>query len=155
MKLLVFSDSHRCMQYMENAILDENPDAVLHLGDHDADAQRLSSTFPRLPIASVQGNCDFYSPLGKEQIIAEWGGVRMMLTHGHKYQVKSGLLRLSYAAQEAGVQAVLFGHTHIPYCENHNGIWLFNPGSCGSSRPSYGVITIANGSADFQLKRAD
>ena len=155
MKLLVFSDTHRCMHHMESTILDETPDTVIHLGDHDRDAQQLASVFTKLPIVSVQGNCDFYSPFGKERIIGEWGGIRMLLTHGHKFHVKSGLLRLSYAAQEAGVQAVLFGHTHIPYCEQHNGIWFLNPGSCGFDRPTYGIVNISNGCADYQLKRVD
>lgn len=141
MKILVLSDSHRVMRYMEQAVELENPDYLIHLGDYTRDAEALRRCFPDLPLASVRGNCDFDSDT-PEQLIGEWGGVRLLLTHGHRYSVKSGLLRLSLAAKEAKADVALFGHTHRAFCELHGGIWLLNPGSCGAGLPSYGLIRI-------------
>ena len=45
MKILVFSDSHRALGTMYDAIERLRPDAVLHLGDHLEDAESLESVF--------------------------------------------------------------------------------------------------------------
>lgn len=66
-----------------------------------------------------------------------------LLCHGHTLGVKSSLLRASYEARERGAQALLYGHTHIPHIDYHDGLWLVNPGSIGDHRrPSYGVLTV-------------
>ena len=58
MKILVFSDSHRFLSGMVQAIQDEQPDQVIHLGDFMSDAEELAWRFPKLPICMVPGNCD-------------------------------------------------------------------------------------------------
>ncbi len=143
LKILVLSDSHRTMKYMEQAVSLEQPDNIMHLGDYTRDAETLRRCFPEIPLASVRGNCDFDSET-PEQLIGDWGGVRFLLTHGHRYNVKTGLLHLSLAAKEAQVDVAVFGHTHRAFCELHAGVWLLNPGSCGTGFPSYGVIHIEN-----------
>ena len=143
LKILVLSDSHRTMRYMEQAVSLERPDYIIHLGDHSRDAEALHRRFPGVPLASVRGNCD-YDSTAPEQLVGTWGGVRFLLTHGHRYGVKTGLLRLSMAAREAGVDVALFGHTHRAFCELSSGVWLLNPGSCGAGCPTYGTVTIEN-----------
>lgn len=151
MKLLILSDSHGTLCHMTEAIEAEHPDYVIHLGDHMRDAEELQRQYPLLPILSVKGNCDF-GP-GQEQAMAEYGGIRILAAHGHRYGVKSGLLRYFYAAKENQVDVALFGHTHLPYCEAQDGLWLLNPGSCGaSSRPTYGIIEIQNKTARCTVK---
>ena len=45
--------------------------------------------------------------------------------------------------EKRGAQALLYGHTHIPHIDYHDGLWLVNPGSIGDHRrPSYGVLTV-------------
>ena len=59
--------------------------------------------------------------------------------------MKSGYLSLEYGAREKQVDAVLFGHTHQAYYNNHNGLAWLNPGSIGMSilnGSSYGVLTV-------------
>ena len=144
MKIVVLSDSHRYMQNMIDAIDAAQPNYVIHLGDHVEDADELRHHYPMLPVLSVKGNCDFDFSC-KDLAIAEYEGVRIMAAHGHKYGVKSGLLRYVYAAKENQVQVALFGHTHLAYCEQYEDLWLLNPGSCGyGSSPSYGLIEIQN-----------
>lgn len=143
LKILVLSDSHRILSYMERAVRAEQPDYIFHLGDHVRDAEALSRLFPTIPMVYVRGNCD-YDSTAPEQQIETWGGVRFLLTHGHRYHVKQDLLYLSMAAREAQVDVALFGHTHSAFCQLYNGIWLLNPGSCGGWRPTYGVVEIEN-----------
>lgn len=145
MKILVLSDSHRAQQPMLDAVRREHPDAIIHLGDHASDTQALSAAFPLLPLCTVRGNCDLYEDSVPESALMNWEGVRIFAVHGHRYGVKSGVLRLYYAAMEKKATVILYGHTHIPYCEESDGIWLMNPGSCGYSHPSYGIIEIKNG----------
>ncbi len=142
MKLLVLSDSHRHMEAMRLAVQLEQPDAVIHLGDHDADAVQLGEEFPNLRIFSLSGNCDRFFPTGQDTLCFELAGVRIFAAHGHQYNVKSGIFRFYMAAAEKNARVALFGHTHVPYCEEYNGIWLLNPGACGEVAPSYGVVNL-------------
>lgn len=148
MKILVLSDSHGCTEYMEQAVRWEKPDCVIHLGDHAADAEQLQRLHPMMPMIRVRGNCDFSDFDEHESREAVYDGVRILAVHGHRYGVKSGLLRLFMAAKEKTVHVALFGHTHCAYCEKKDGIWLMNPGACGGfGRRSYGIVEIAGGSA--------
>ena len=151
MNILVFSDTHKNIEPMLHVIEHEAPDHVIHLGDHIRDAEEIQRRFQMLPVLSVKGNCDF-EPDGREQALADFFGIRILAVHGHRYGVKSGLLRYHYAAKENQVDVALFGHTHQAYCEYHDGIWLMNPGSCSALRPSYGQITVDNKQVSCQIK---
>ena len=152
MKLLVLSDSHRETEHMLLALRREKPDAVVHLGDHADDADVIAREFPYLPLYRVRGNCDYYDDGTPEQVLLRWESMRILAVHGHRYGVKSGLLRLQYAAKEREAQVALFGHTHCAYCEALDGLWLLNPGACGGSRPSYGVVMLQDGAANCCVK---
>ena len=155
MKLLVLSDSHGERGSMTRAVELEKPDYVIHLGDCVDDAQWLSREYPMLPLANVRGNCDF-GDMTQELRLAEYGGVRVLMSHGHRYQVKSGLLRYSLAARENQVDVALFGHTHQAYCEEWDGLWLVNPGSCRSYPiPTYAIVQIEGGKAACRICRLD
>ena len=128
---------------MVSAVETEHPDAVIHLGDVVRDAEELERRYPSLPVIKVRGNCDYDVFDLPEQRILELGGVRFLVAHGHRYGVKSGLLRYWMAARENQVDVALFGHTHCAYCEEKSGIYLLNPGSCGAgARLSYGMVSI-------------
>ena len=143
LNILVFSDSHRNTERMLEIIEQKNPDHVIHLGDHVRDADEIRCRYQLLPVLSVKGNCDF-EPDGRELVLGDFQGVRVLAAHGHRFGVKSSLLRYLYFAKEQQVDVALFGHTHQAYCENEDGLWLMNPGSCSGFRPSYGEINIEN-----------
>ena len=145
MKILVLSDSHGTMCSMENAVERERPDYIFHLGDYERDARKLAEFYPEIPLLSVPGNCDRPLPGTELALVREFGGVRILMTHGHAYGVKSGLLRMELAAREAGVQVALFGHTHRAVCEELNGLWLMNPGASSGLRRSCGIVEIEGG----------
>ena len=131
MKILVFSDSHASLGFMRRCIEATEPDAVIHLGDYYNDGQTMLEEFPHLPFHQVPGNCDMHRGWipDPETRLLELGGVRFWLTHGHRHGVKQGLYRLIADARASGVQAVLFGHTHLAHCSQDNGLWVFNPGA--------------------------
>ena len=151
-KILVLSDSHGFYDTMTEIVRKERPSLIFHLGDHIRDSERLAEEFFHIPVRRVVGNCDYYDP-GPEFVVDELEGVRIYACHGHRYNVKYGLMRLGYAAREMRADLCLFGHTHIPFLEENGELTLFNPGAVNSSNPSYGVITVNNGTFTCSLKR--
>ena len=134
MKVAVFSDTHGVTIPMVRAVRKFEPDALVHLGDYDRDASVLLREFRELPLYNVSGNCD-WEPLAPNVRIVSFGPVRAFLTHGHLYHVDYGRVdSLVYAAQEAGAQLALFGHTHIPLQEDLGGVKVVNPGTAGKGR---------------------
>ena len=63
----------------------------------------------------------------------------------HKHSVKSYLGALLRDARKARVDAVLYGHTHVPDCHREeDGLWVLNPGSCGYFGGSAGLLEVAD-----------
>ena len=143
MKILVFSDSHRSLSGMYAAIDLHQPHQVIHLGDMMYDAQEVAEHYPKLPFCLVPGNCDGWGggvPV-KKNITLE--GTSILLSHGHCWGVKSGYELAINDARVVGADILLFGHTHIPLCQQlEDGLWMMNP---GPARSSYGLIELDNG----------
>ncbi len=145
MKILVLSDSHAMLSFMRRCIDAVEPDAIVHLGDHFEDGQSMREEFPDIPFYQVPGNCDRYRcPPGQPEILIQpIGGVELYMTHGHHHRVKSYLGALLRDARASRVQAVLYGHTHVPDCHQEpDGLWVLNPGSCGYYGGSAGLIEV-------------
>lgn len=149
MKVLVFSDSHGCLDTMERAVRRESPDMILHLGDYVRDAKSLRDKFPHIPLRNVAGNCDF-GVSEPETLLTTISGVRVFLTHGHRYYVKSMYLRAIYAAQEQNAGVLLFGHTHRAECFREGDLWVMNPGAAGPAG-TYGIMELQDGQASCRL----
>lgn len=148
LRIGVISDTHgRLAPGREAVSLMGDIQFLIHAGDHYHDALILGQEF-QLPITAVVGNCDPGVNGPKEELI-EAGGVRILVTHGHLFRVKSGLLNLYLRAREFGVEMVIFGHTHVPEIEFYDGVCLFNPGSASRPRhgraPTFGVLEIEAG----------
>lgn len=127
MKILVMSDSHGVMSYMEHIIKNEKPDIAIHLGDCVDDAERLGRAFPELRLFSVKGNNDWTNePL---EIVYETDFGKMYMCHGHRLGVKSGLSNLVYTAKSKGCSIALYGHTHIARIDEIDGVTVVNPGA--------------------------
>ena len=143
-RVLVLSDSHGNLNNMVLAVKQENPDFIIHLGDCWADAVRLQKKFPHLLVEQVPGNCDCSQEQDERILLIE--GKKILICHGHTFNVKAGYLTIEMAAREREVDAVLFGHTHKVFYDIHNGITFLNPGSIGApgygNPPSYGIMTI-------------
>lgn len=134
MKIAVFSDTHGVTAPMVQAVRDTSPDALVHLGDYERDIRVLLKEFPDIPLYNVCGNCD-YAPSAPNSLTVSFGPVKAFLTHGHLYHVDYGRVdSLVYAAQEAGAQLALFGHTHSAFQKQVGGVTVLNPGTAGKGR---------------------
>ena len=150
MKILVFSDSHRSRADMLQAIEEQQPDQVIHLGDLITDAEELTYVYPRLPICMVPGNCDGWTTEPAKKLITLQCKT-ILLSHGHLWRVKGSYDAAIADAHKAGADILLFGHTHRAYCQRlEDGLWVMNP---GASRSSYGTILIEGGEIQCSLTR--
>ena len=145
MKILVFSDSHRSWSGMIQAIDEQKPVQVIHLGDLISDAEEISYLYPKLPVCMVPGNCDGWTTVPSiKQITLQ--GRSILLSHGHLWG-DAAIAR----ARAAGADILLFGHTHQPLCQQmEDGLWVLNP---GPSRSSYGTILLEEGLTCCTLTR--
>ncbi len=135
------------------AVRQVQPDMIIHLGDCWSDSVRLQKKYPNVPMERVPGNCDCtLEPLERILYIE---GKRVMICHGHVYNVKMGYLTLELAAKEKEADLVLFGHTHRVFYDWHNGLRFFNPGSIGApgygTPPSYGVLLLDEGTGQIDM----
>ena len=157
MKILVLSDSHSALRFMRQCIDSIQPNAVVHLGDYYDDGQAMKEEYPHLNFYAVPGNCDKYRNVlwAPETLVERVCGVKLLMTHGHRHGVKSGVGALLRDAERSQAQGVLFGHTHSPVCyQTEQGMWVLNPGSCGYDGGSAGLIIAENGKiSDCRLLR--
>lgn len=142
-RILIVSDTHGRKDRLLEAIMAQ-PEAktVIHLGDGVREAEEMADRFSDRIFYMVRGNCDLFCPgtilpIREETI----GGKRLLMTHGHLYEVKRDLYRLECAARERQAHMVLFGHTHRPLSTYHDGLYLFNPGSLAFTH-TYGTLDI-------------
>lgn len=137
MKLfLVISDTHGDTFTAKN-LINKYPqiNGIIHLGDFYKDAVLLKAQFPEHEFTVVSGNCDFVLDAPTD-VVLEIEGKRILLTHGHRYDVKSTMGRLEAEAKKENADAVLFGHTHTPLIDERSQILFINPGSLSYSRGS-------------------
>ena len=107
-------------------------ESIIHAGDLSI-LSVLSELETIAPVIAVQGNIeddDVISllPIKREFIV---GGCRIGIVHilGDT-RTRERLARLEFP----DARCVVFGHSHIPYNQKHNGQLLFNPGSANDRR---------------------
>lgn len=158
MECLILSDSHGRYGAIGEAFRRQvrTPDAVFFLGDglRDLDAGDVYGS----TLYAVQGNCDWTPRLADgtevcDELLLQFEGHRLLICHGHRYQVKSGRGAILARAVRAGADIVLFGHTHLPLEERieagtqvcgvaiERPVYLFNPGSIGQGG-SFGTLSM-------------
>lgn len=155
-RIAVFSDTHGNRAAVLGALpilRALKPTRIVFLGDGKGDMRILASQWRECPpIEEVCGNVDADS--GDIARVIEYGGVRVFMTHGHRYRAKDGTALLVYAALEEECAVALYGHTHVPQIERIDGILLVNPGSLGrpfSSPSSFALLTVEDGKVDAYL----
>lgn len=125
-------------------------DAIVHCGDL-VEPLALELLEEIAPVIAVAGNNDgeeLHRRLGERAVI-EAEGLLIGVTHGHYGPGRTTADRAYNAFADDRVDAILFGHSHIPYRARRDGILLFNPGSPTDKRLnpmfSYGIVRIADG----------
>lgn len=180
-RLLVLSDSHGNADVVRAIVshFGARCDALCFCGDGARDVLSVLATFSAAaekaaclpPVAAlVQGNGDAAAytaqvhdaqtavriPKTQELTAA---GKHIFLTHGHLYDVYYGTTDFFHAAKRERADLALFGHTHIPYTAQEDGLLLINPGSCArprrSSPNSFALVTIAEAGMTYQFFAID
>lgn len=156
MKVLIVSDTHRRHGNLETVLENVGKmDLLIHLGDAEGEEDYIEA-IAGCPVEIVAGNNDFFSNLDKEKVIL-LGKYKVLLTHGHYYNVTVGVERLKEEARERRIDIAMFGHTHRPYLEIGDEIVILNPGSISFPRqegrkPSYILMEIDDrGEAHFTI----
>ena len=103
----------------------ERANLILHAGDL-MDPEFLDDLNAFAPTRVVRGNLDPPGAKLPEVLRFEFGGLRVAMIHdsGPKKGRRS---RMRRRFPEARV--VVFGHSHIPWLEDEDGLLLLNPGS--------------------------
>jgi uncharacterized protein len=125
-KILIVSDSHGSAEMLEKVerLHGQEVSLILHCGDSE-----LSESDPAIKnFKSVKGNCDFYGDFPEDET-HEISGIKIFVTHGHLYSVKTTLANLFYKAKETGADIVCFGHSHLLGVEMIEDVLFLNPGS--------------------------
>ena len=100
---------------------------ILHLGDLGA-PDVLEGLARIAPLHAVRGNVDRG---GWAQALPETDVVDAF---GHRVYLIHDLAQLDLDPGAAGVEMVLYGHTHEPRADERDGVWYVNPGSIGPRR---------------------
>ncbi len=158
-KILVISDTHGRTKNLEKILPKEKPlDYLFHLGDVGKDADYIE-VLAECPCAFVAGNNDFYSDLPAERL-PKIEDIRFFMTHGHQYYVNAYQSLLAKTAKEKGASVALFGHTHVPFCKEIDGVLVLNPGSLSLPRqersvPTYMVLHVQGEKIETELKHVE
>lgn len=174
MRVIVLSDVHGKRETVLQILRREmagpaqtRPDYLLFLGDGLREVNEVAyhGEFAALAVLSVRGNCDWFGADDTPDLREiPLGNIRVMMMHGHRFEVKAGTDRAAAFAASRGADLLLFGHTHLAYArrieagETVGGVTLakpltlFNPGSVGYGG-EYGVITVAGERIECVLKR--
>ncbi len=154
MKLVVFSDAHGAQDIVQ-FILDVNTDAdyFISLGDHELSQDYLLSN----DIIPIKGNAARDAGFVFEREL-EVEGMKLLLTHGHKFAIHRGLNKIGKYAIQKGYDVVLFGHTHIVEVKKIGKLLFLNPGSCASPRntlpPTYMILDIDKEEITYTIKES-
>lgn len=131
MNIGVLSDTHN---FLDPQIAQRfaGVDRILHAGDV-GNLSILSELETLAPVTAVSGNTDIGLPL-PETAIVKLAGRKFLLRHIVHPPALTDELKDRLAREQP--DAVIFGHTHQPFCQMLDGILFLNPGFAG--RPKYG-----------------
>jgi putative phosphoesterase len=125
----VIADTHipRRAKVLPESLLPhlEQADLILHAGDL-MDPALLERLAIYAPARAVRGNLDPEEAKLPDVLEFAFGGVRIAMIHdsGRKKGRRSRMRRRFPQAR-----VVVFGHSHIPWLEDEEGLLLLNPGS--------------------------
>lgn len=140
---MVISDTHGKIERADEIYRRlKDIDVLVHLGDYKRDGQELARELG-VDCFCIRGNMDGSVDREHEFLYVECG--KILLTHGHRDHVKRGVEDLIAACKEEDCKGAFFGHTHVPYLNEMDGITLLNPGSLSLPRSggqgSYAIVT--------------
>lgn len=153
----VISDTHlpsRGVRIPQAALRQfEGVELIIHAGDHSIRAS-IDQLSAYAPVEAVQGNIEYTDimatlPIKREVVV---GGCVIGIVHilGDRDQYVRNARR-----EFPNARCVIFGHSHIPYLEDNDGLLLLNPGSATDRRRqphcSVALLTITDGQPSAEI----
>jgi uncharacterized protein len=143
----VLSDTHGLLRPEVLTAL-AGVDHILHAGDV-GDPTILTTLARIAPVTAIRGNIDTHGPcsaLPATEAI-ELAGCMIYMLHARE--------DLDLCPQAAGIAAVIYGHSHQPSIEHHQGVLYLNPGSAGPRRfnlpITYALLRIQNAQPQAEI----
>ena len=141
MKLAILSDTHGLLR-PEVAEHLKTADAILHGGDINKQAI-VDQLRQYAPLYVVRGNNDkAWAEAIPHHLTFTLGGVTFCMVHNRK----------DVPAELAGVDVVVFGHSHKYEQQEKDGILWLNPGSCGPRRFQQAITMMLAEVADGSIR---
>ena len=115
---------------------------ILHAGDV-GDPTILETLARVAPVTAIRGNIDTQGPtsLLPATEFLELAGCLIYMLHARD--------DLDLSPRAAGISVVIYGHSHKPSIDHHQGVLYLNPGSVGPRRfnlpITYALLRIQNG----------
>ncbi|MFZ3589289.1 metallophosphoesterase family protein [Bacillus sp. DJP31] len=152
MRIVVLADTHmpKKAKVLPAELIQnlEESDQILHLGDWQS-LDLFDELQKFAPVDGVAGNVDsedVISRLGYQKILT-FNDFRFGLVHGHQGKGPTTEDRARNTFRDEQLDAILFGHSHIPVLKERHNITLFNPGSPTDKRRqshfSFGIIDLS------------
>jgi len=146
-KLLVLSDTHghrsslcAALNWAKDRLPPEDSICcAAFLGDGLSDLRPAADTtgfFCEWKL--IRGNNDYEHSI-PESVVFDFADHRFFMCHGHRHSIYGGFHVLVNSARSNDADIVLFGHAHVPFYKNVNGIQIINPGSVGNPRSRLGA----------------
>jgi putative phosphoesterase len=126
----VLSDTHNFLDPKVPALF-AGVHHILHAGDIGLPGLLLELR-KIAPVTAVSGNTDDPAFHFKVIEILELGGRQFLLQHIVNPFNPDDTLKARIARSRPA--AIVFGHSHKPFCQMLGGVLFFNPGYCGRSR---------------------
>lgn len=156
MKILIVSDTHRCLDDFRKAAKKTAPlDLVIHCGDCEG-TEDYFGNIAGCPVEIVAGNNDFFSDLPQEREFF-LGRYKVWVIHGHRYNVTFEDKRIRKEARSRNIDILMYGHTHMPVVDIGPDLIAINPGSLSYPRQngrhrSFIIMELAkDGEAHFTI----
>lgn len=162
MKILVMSDTHipvsaeklpdEVLKYMKGR------DLIIHAGDF-VELSVFEEINKIAETKAVYGNMDSYAVKRRlpEKVVINAAGKKIGIIHG-KGSPEDIVRRVQESFSEK-LDIIVFGHSHIPFNKEKDGILFFNPGSVTdkvfSSYRSFGIIEITENDIHAEIIRID
>ena len=122
----LISDTHGLLRPEAVAAL-RGVDVIVHAGDV-GDPEILETLRAIAPVVAVRGNIDGgpWADALPESVTFEAGGVRIHVVHDRAM--------LAIDPETAGIDVIVYGHSHRAEILLQGDVWFVNPGSAGPRR---------------------
>lgn len=150
-KIGVISDTHGLLRDEAVARLDGS-DLIIHAGDIGATAV-IAELEQISPVQAVRGNVD------RDAWAKAFPATRVIEVEGQRIYVIHNLGELDIDPPASGFRVVISGHSHMPKCEERDGVLYLNPGSAGPRRfrlpVAVATLRLARATVSAEIHRLD